>query len=227
MGDTTKTGEIMTYTQEERKEWCEKIMDLRERGHTYNDIAGILGKSRSAIQRLTMPFEPKERKKTKRISISAEEIRYLYHQKQMSARQIAQDLDVSNRQVLAFMARNKIERRGYSDAAKTVSSKKARTKHLQLRGTGKITNIYFLYAPTLSMVKIGRTSNVERRVKKINESSPVPLWLLKTISNVDAIEENRLHILFAAYRRRGEWFEVTGELAAYLEEYITGRQVAM
>jgi len=57
--------------------------------------------------------------------------------------------------------------------------------------------------------------------------APVSLRLLKTIPNVDAIEENRLHILFAMYRRKGEWFEVVGDLAVYLKEYIHIKQVAM
>ena len=57
--------------------------------------------------------------------------------------------------------------------------------------------------------------------------SPGPLRLLMTIPDVDAIEENRLHILYDAYRTHGEWFEVTGELAIYLDDYINIKQVAM
>jgi len=202
-------------------------MNLRQSGHTYNDISGILGKSITSIRALMKPFKPKQRKKSKHILISAEEMQNLYHDKQMSGHQIALYLDVSKRQVFKFMSKNNIERRSLSAAAKLVSTGQTRARHVVLKGTGKITNIYFLYAPSINMVKIGRTSNIANRIKKIDEASPVPLRLLKTFTNVDAIEENRLHILFTEYRRKGEWFEVVGDLAVYLDEFINVKQVAM
>jgi len=221
----------MAYTQEEREEWREKIMNLRESGHTYTDIASVLGKSRATIQRLAIPFEPKERKETKHISINAYEMKHLYHDQLMSGRKIAQQLDVSKRQVFDFMRKNRIERRGYSEAAKLATTSRTRKNPINrsqiFRATGQITNIYFLYAPSVNLVKIGRATYVKKRVMGVKTASPVPLRLLKVISDVDAIEENKLHNLFAKYRRHGEWFEVAGELATYLDEYINEKQVAM
>lgn len=55
--------------------------------------------------------------------------------------------------------------------------------------------------------KIGRTSNLKRRLKALNGSSPVPHRLVCSIQSNDSYDlEKVLHEMFSHRRIRGEWF---------------------
>lgn len=66
-------------------------------------------------------------------------------------------------------------------------------------------------------VKIGITSDIERRVWQLQNGSPVALVVLHRIPG-DL--ESRLHEACAAFRIRGEWFDGSEEMHAALEAEI-------
>jgi len=77
--------------------------------------------------------------------------------------------------------------------------------------------VYFLRSQN-DLVKIGFTrSPVSVRINAIGQLSPVPLFLIGSIPGTMK-DETQFHHLFAAFRSHGEWFEIRGELAAYLKE---------
>lgn len=81
--------------------------------------------------------------------------------------------------------------------------------------SGKIrtSGVYFLGAG--SLVKIGASDHIERRIKQVQTTCPYDVRLLAT-SGGDRTEEARLHRRFAPYRVRGEWFRHEGALATYI-----------
>lgn len=85
-----------------------------------------------------------------------------------------------------------------------------------MRRDPSVTNIYFLVADELNLVKIGRTKDVTKRVNFINTSSPVELELVAVLRNVDPIQEQLIHEKFKALRTRGEWFHLSDELRAFV-----------
>jgi T5orf172 domain len=66
--------------------------------------------------------------------------------------------------------------------------------------------VYFIAGGDL--VKIGKTFDVEARLRGLQCGSPVPLTLLKTTPGYTELE-TALHNHFADRRRHGEWFDVT------------------
>jgi hypothetical protein len=59
-------------------------------------------------------------------------------------------------------------------------------------------------------VKIGRTKNVVKRIKKLSTGVPVPYKLLHSELVIDDIlVENELHKTFNHLRASGEWFKIT------------------
>lgn len=84
----------------------------------------------------------------------------------------------------------------------------------------RIAFVYFIINHELNSIKIGRAKNVEKRLKSLQTSSPVPLEIVKIIQ-VEGIEEarnmeNSLHRRFSHLRMSGEWFKATPELINYL-----------
>jgi len=90
-----------------------------------------------------------------------------------------------------------------------------------LRRDPSVTNIYFLVADELNLVKIGRTKDVTKRVNFINTSSPVELELVSVLRNVDPIQEQLIHEKFKALRSRGEWFHLSDELRVFVAAPVT------
>lgn len=84
-----------------------------------------------------------------------------------------------------------------------------------------VTNIYFLVANELNLVKIGRTNDVKKRVDFINTSSPVELELVSVLRGVDPIQEQLIHEKFKVFRTRGEWFHLSDELRAFVANPTT------
>lgn len=92
-----------------------------------------------------------------------------------------------------------------------------------MRRDPSTTNIYFLVAGELNLVKIGRTKDVTKRVNFINTSSPVELELVSVLRGVDPIQEQLIHEKFEALRRRGEWFHLNDELRAFIADPVAIR----
>jgi hypothetical protein len=65
--------------------------------------------------------------------------------------------------------------------------------------------VYVLGSPGSNTVKIGRTTNLAKRVAEIQRMSPVPLVALWTHPGGHELE-TRLHRHFAGFRSHGEWF---------------------
>lgn len=69
--------------------------------------------------------------------------------------------------------------------------------------------VYFIRAEN-GLVKVGRSSNVENRLRGLLTGSPIILTLTHVIETDRHKEvEYALHQRFAAQRRRGEWFELS------------------
>lgn len=66
--------------------------------------------------------------------------------------------------------------------------------------------VYVLGSPGSSLVKIGRSDDVGRRVKAIQNMSPLPLTVLWSTPGGAELEA-RLHRVFADHRKHGEWFD--------------------
>jgi hypothetical protein len=79
--------------------------------------------------------------------------------------------------------------------------------------------VYFVRAPG-GLVKIGFTSRIGHRIGCLQTGQPAPLELLASLPGTRP-DERRLHTLFAAARRTGEWFEATPDLLAYIEKART------
>lgn len=65
--------------------------------------------------------------------------------------------------------------------------------------------VYVLGTPESNVVKIGRTTNLDRRLADIQRMSPVPLVALWAHPGGSVLEAN-LHRHFKALRSHGEWF---------------------
>jgi hypothetical protein len=69
--------------------------------------------------------------------------------------------------------------------------------------------VYIIGSPATSLVKIGRSDDVPRRLREIQHMSPVPLSVIWQTPGGAALEA-RLHRTFAALRCHGEWFDFGG-----------------
>ncbi|MDH6224330.1 GIY-YIG nuclease family protein [Streptomyces sp. MJP52] len=70
--------------------------------------------------------------------------------------------------------------------------------------------VYVIGTPGSNTVKIGRTTNLQRRLADIQRMSPVPLVALWTHPGGHELE-TRLHHHFAELRSHGEWFAFDGD----------------
>lgn len=76
--------------------------------------------------------------------------------------------------------------------------------------------VYFVEAKRLGVVKIGRTTEMERRLSRLQVASPVELELLLTIPG-GRTEEKALHEKHAGDRVRGEWFRISPAVRATID----------
>lgn len=77
--------------------------------------------------------------------------------------------------------------------------------------------VYFLR--TGNTVKIGFTTNPKGRLKNIKTACPEPPRIVKILKGGVKLER-ATHERFAEYRMHGEWFDLRGRLAKYLERCI-------
>lgn len=66
--------------------------------------------------------------------------------------------------------------------------------------------VYFIHAPEVRRVKIGYSTDVEKRLIGLQTSSPCALRLIKIIPGGKDLEQ-RLHYRFRAHHVDGEWFD--------------------
>lgn len=95
-------------------------------------------------------------------------------------------------------------------------------KRISLEGKIKSNKafIYFIFNSDSYAIKIGRASDVEKRLQSLQTSSPVLLQILKVIP-VDSIKKSQeleayLHTRFRHLRMSGEWFRADPELRNYI-----------
>ncbi|GFE20077.1 GIY-YIG nuclease family protein [Streptomyces nigrescens] len=79
--------------------------------------------------------------------------------------------------------------------------------------------VYVLGPPGGTLVKIGRTINLAKRVAEIQRMSPVPLEILWSHPGGHELETN-LHRHFAALRSHGEWFAFTEDPVARVRSAV-------
>ncbi len=80
--------------------------------------------------------------------------------------------------------------------------------------------VYFIYAPLVNKVKIGRATNLADRLQKIQTHSPIDVVLLGYIKGTKATEL-AIHHRFGDYRARGEWFEYAPPIQEFFERFAT------
>jgi hypothetical protein len=78
-------------------------------------------------------------------------------------------------------------------------------------------HVYFLRGA--NEVKIGFSRNLPQRLEKLRNGNAFPVFICKIVAGTQATER-RFHKQFAEYRIRGEWFDLRGRLAKYLERHV-------
>lgn len=82
-----------------------------------------------------------------------------------------------------------------------------------LENKNSSTSTYIVRHPTTNMIKIGRTNDVQGRIKSLQTGAGA---ILATLAVIPADIEQELHKRFADLRRHGEWFEdVGGVISAF------------
>lgn len=77
--------------------------------------------------------------------------------------------------------------------------------------------VYFLQSGQDGPIKIGYTTDIQKRIKALQTAHPFPLKLLLVINgNVD--DESKLHKKFNSLRFCGEWFSPDEKLLQYIEK---------
>lgn len=76
-------------------------------------------------------------------------------------------------------------------------------------------SVYYIRAPEAGLVKIGFAEQPWRRLSKMQVDSPTRLMLVAFEEGGRPLESAR-HRQFEEFRRRGEWFEHAGALAAHI-----------
>lgn len=77
--------------------------------------------------------------------------------------------------------------------------------------------VYFIASADREMVKIGVTTDPDKRFAALRLSSPTPLELLGVISDRGEKFEQDLHVRFREHRSHGEWFRLCPEINAFIE----------
>jgi hypothetical protein len=79
--------------------------------------------------------------------------------------------------------------------------------------------VYVLGTPGSNTVKIGRTTNLAKRLADIQRMSPVPLSVLWSTPGGHELE-TRLHRHFATHRSHGEWFTFEADPVRAIKEAV-------
>lgn len=85
--------------------------------------------------------------------------------------------------------------------------------------------VYAVLCRELNTVKIGFSLNPERRLKSLQDSSPARLELLGYCEGSMATEK-RAHLELSNARKTGEWFFLTPEVTALVEQIVSQSNLA-
>lgn len=77
---------------------------------------------------------------------------------------------------------------------------------------------YFIAAPDVAMIKIGKTVNLAKRLAAIQSHCPVQLQVACEIDYDDGLE-GRIHKHLKEYRSHGEWFHAEKEVVDFMRGY--------
>lgn len=84
------------------------------------------------------------------------------------------------------------------------------------------TYVYFVKAVDSDSVKIGRATDVSKRIRALQIGHDSKLELLALVPAHFGLER-ALHRRFRHQHRRGEWYAYDGELRSFVEAVISGR----
>lgn len=76
--------------------------------------------------------------------------------------------------------------------------------------------VYFVQARQMKLIKIGYSSNVQKRLKALSTGCPDGLDLLCVIKG-DQKLEGKIHQRFAADRVKGEWFKPSPSILSFIK----------
>ncbi|MFB2891978.1 GIY-YIG nuclease family protein [Aerosakkonemataceae cyanobacterium BLCC-F50] len=80
--------------------------------------------------------------------------------------------------------------------------------------------VYVIRAGHSNLYKIGRTTNIDRRLRQLQNMNSQPLTIVTLIRCHDAIAvETCLHQKFKLHRRQGEWFELTPTAIEFINNF--------
>jgi hypothetical protein len=80
---------------------------------------------------------------------------------------------------------------------------------------------YLYFVQRSNLVKIGKTTNVARRLETFRTANHEPLTLLSAVP-AHADLEAAVHRRFAEVKRTGEWFEMCDDLQAFIDALNRG-----
>lgn len=86
---------------------------------------------------------------------------------------------------------------------------------------GSFSRVYFVQAVHGGLIKIGRTSDLAKRLTALQVSCPCELRLLALIdegSSLYGVTERQLHDRFVLQRAHGEWFGPSTELLEFIAQ---------
>lgn len=95
----------------------------------------------------------------------------------------------------------------YSDGKYNQREKEGKNPLIRL----EVGKVYFAEATEVRKVKISFSTNVDRRMAKINSDSPTPVRLIGAIIGT-RLYENALHRQFCETHAYGDWFKQTPKL---------------
>lgn len=81
-----------------------------------------------------------------------------------------------------------------------------------------MTTVYFIVAPEVEMVKIGKTTDLEKRMATLKTMSPTKLQLGVSMDYDDWLE-SRIHKHFKEHRSHGEWFFADEPIVDFMQGY--------
>lgn len=77
--------------------------------------------------------------------------------------------------------------------------------------------VYFITDEKREYIKIGRTTDLKKRLTQLQTGSPIDLILdYHVLSNDVVSTENRFHEKFSKHRKRGEWFIYSDEIKDFI-----------
>lgn len=107
-------------------------------------------------------------------------------------------------------ARIKADKKREREAAKKAKLEAETTKPKQGQ-------VYFIQQGDAGPIKIGYSTNPEKRLKTLSTASPYPLHLRLVIEGGKKLEKD-LHDQFAEHQLDGEWFEANASLLTFIDE---------